>query len=106
MTTIDDTKGPRENLHAWLSAFKAKDIERLCSLYDSDSLYANAHAPLARGIPGIRPRYENAFARVAARPRQQHCRRRKFLVSRGSHRRTLAPGRPIKLSDQIVHYTS
>lgn len=64
MINKDDTAGARANLQAWLSAFNAKDIDRLCSLYDPDSLYANAAAPLARGIFEIKPWYETAFANV------------------------------------------
>ncbi len=51
----------RENLTKWLAAFNAKDIDGLMSLYDEDSLYANAEAPLLRGVQQIRPWYEQAF---------------------------------------------
>ncbi|MFT4581509.1 MAG: ketosteroid isomerase-like protein [Gammaproteobacteria bacterium] len=66
MTTHDHnaTRSPRENLDAWLSAFNTKNIESLCSLYDPQSLYANAAAPLAHGIEQIKPWYSNAFAMV------------------------------------------
>ena len=64
MSTTHDTRGLRENLQAWLVALNTKDTESLCSLYDPESLYANAAAPLARGISAIRPRYENAFQMV------------------------------------------
>ena len=61
MSTTHDTRGPRENFQARLVAFNAKDTESLCSIYDPESLYANAAAPLARGISAIGPWYENAF---------------------------------------------
>ena len=51
----------RENLESWLAAFNAKDSEALFALYDSESIYANAAAPLMRGIDEIRPWYEQAF---------------------------------------------
>jgi ketosteroid isomerase-like protein len=66
MTTHDHnaTRSPCENLDAWLSAFNTKNIESLCSLYDPQSLYANAAAPLAHGIEQIKPWYSDAFAMV------------------------------------------
>ena len=58
-------EGVRQNLEAWLAAFNAKDIDALFSLYDSESVYANAGAPLMRGVAEIRPWYEAAFESVA-----------------------------------------
>jgi ketosteroid isomerase-like protein len=66
--TIQDhngTRSPRETLAAWLSAFNAKDIESLCALYDPQSLYANAAAPIVHGIEQIKPWYVNAFAMIS-----------------------------------------
>ena len=57
----------RENLTKWLAAFNAKDIDVLMSLYDEDSLYANAEAPLLRGVQQIRPWYEQAFELITGR---------------------------------------
>lgn len=54
----------RENLHTWLKAFNNKDAETLFSLYDPESIYANAGAPLMKGINQIRPWYEGAFAQI------------------------------------------
>ena len=51
----------RSNLAAWLEAFNEGALDKLFSLYDSKSLYANATAPLLRGIPEIRPWYEKAL---------------------------------------------
>ena len=55
----------RENLTNWLQAFNAKDIDTLMSLYDEHSLYANAEAPLLRGVAQIRPWYEQAFEAIS-----------------------------------------
>lgn len=54
----------RQNLKTWLNAFNAKDIGTLSTLYDPESLYANAGAPLMRGIDEIRPWYEQAFKSI------------------------------------------
>lgn len=54
----------RENLADWLRAFNAKDIDSLFLLYDTNSLYANANAPLMRGVEQIRPWYQEALANV------------------------------------------
>ena len=55
----------RKNLEAWLIAFNAKDLKTLFTLYDRESLYANAAAPLMRGVDQIRPWYEQAVGNVA-----------------------------------------
>ncbi|WP_086933126.1 YybH family protein [Agarilytica rhodophyticola] len=54
----------RENLASWLRAFNAKNMDSLFSLYDPNSLYANANAPLMRGIEQIKPWYQEALANV------------------------------------------
>ena len=54
----------RANLAEWLSAFNAKDFDRLATLYHPDSLYCNAQAPMLRGIEQIRPWYEEAFKAI------------------------------------------
>lgn len=51
----------RKSLERWLTAFNAKDSDALFALYDPESIYANAAAPLMRGIEEIRPWYEQAF---------------------------------------------
>lgn len=50
-----------QNLNEWLEAFNAKDLDRLVALYDPESVYANAAAPLMRGIDQIMPWYAGAF---------------------------------------------
>ncbi len=55
----------RHNLQQWLTAFNGKDIETLFSLYDAQSVYANAGAPLMRGVEQIRPWYEQAFSNIS-----------------------------------------
>ncbi len=52
----------RKNLETWLTAFNAKDIETLFSLYDPESIYANADAPLMQGVDQIRPWYEQVLS--------------------------------------------
>lgn len=64
MLSTDEKNGPRENLSCSLAAFNNKDLDKLSSLYDPESLYANATAPLAQGIEQIAPWYEQAFAGV------------------------------------------
>ena len=54
----------RQNLETWLEAFNAKDIETLFSLYDPESIYANAGAPLMRGVEQIKPWYQEALANM------------------------------------------
>ncbi len=54
----------RENLETWLKAFNNKDIDSLFTLYDPESLYANAGAPMRRGIKEIKPGYEKMFASI------------------------------------------
>ncbi len=51
----------RQNLKTWLKAFNSQDIKTLFSLYDPESIYANASAPLMCGIEQIRPWYKQAF---------------------------------------------
>lgn len=65
MQHLNETKSVHENLRTWLAAFNAKDIDKLTSLYDPDSIYANASAPLARGTEQIKLWYENAFSTVS-----------------------------------------
>ncbi len=54
----------RTNLSNWLAAFNEKNLDKLFSLYAADSMYANAGAPLLRGIEEIKPWYEEAFKQV------------------------------------------
>lgn len=54
----------RANLAEWLEAFNAKDIQKLFLLYDPESIYANADAPLMRGIEQIKPWYQEAFKSI------------------------------------------
>jgi ketosteroid isomerase-like protein len=54
----------RRNLEMWLAAFNDKDIDTLFTLYDPDSLYANASAPLMRGVEQIKPWYKEAFQMI------------------------------------------
>ncbi|WP_299862691.1 nuclear transport factor 2 family protein [uncultured Roseobacter sp.] len=54
----------RENLSTWLAAFNAKDIDALLALYDPESIYANASAPLMRGVDQIKPWYMQAFEAI------------------------------------------
>ncbi|MEM7467781.1 MAG: nuclear transport factor 2 family protein [Pseudomonadota bacterium] len=49
----------RSNLAGWLAAFNEKNLEKLFSYYHLESLYANANAPLLRGVAQIKPWYEN-----------------------------------------------
>lgn len=61
MTEIDKV---RENLDAWMNAFNERDIETLFTLYDPESLYANAGAAMMQGIAEIKPWYEGMFASI------------------------------------------
>lgn len=54
----------RLNLDTWLAAFNAKDADVLFALYDPESIYANAAAPLMRGVEQIKPWYEQAFQAI------------------------------------------
>ena len=54
----------RQNLNEWLAAFNAKDGDALFALYDPESIYANAGAPLMRGVDEIKPWYEQAFKSI------------------------------------------
>ncbi|MEM9596297.1 MAG: nuclear transport factor 2 family protein [Acidobacteriota bacterium] len=54
----------RKNLETWLAAFNARDIDTLFSLYDPESVYANAGAPMMRGVEAIKPWYEEAFKNI------------------------------------------
>jgi len=54
----------RANLNSWMTAFNAKDLDGLFSLYDTESVYANAGAPMMVGIPAIREWYAVAFENV------------------------------------------
>ncbi len=61
MPDTNEIEKVRQNLSNWLAAFNAKDSEALFALYDPESIYANAGAPLMRGLDEIRPWYEQAF---------------------------------------------
>ncbi|MET1411401.1 nuclear transport factor 2 family protein [Roseibium sp. HPY-6] len=54
----------RANLNTWLKAFNENDIDTLFTLYDPESIYANASAPLMRGVDEIKPWYEQAFRMI------------------------------------------
>jgi ketosteroid isomerase-like protein len=54
----------RKNLDTWLTAFNAHDLETLFSLYDPESIYANAGAPLMQGIDEIEQWYAEAFQSI------------------------------------------
>ncbi|MEW2915521.1 nuclear transport factor 2 family protein [Ruegeria sp. ANG10] len=54
----------RANLDTWMTAFNAKDIDALFTLYDPESIYANAGAALMRGVDQIKPWYQQAFEMV------------------------------------------
>lgn len=58
----DELAKVRGNLEDWLKAFNAKDIEALFTLYDPDSIYANAGSALMRGIEQIKPWYVEALS--------------------------------------------
>lgn len=62
--TVTDLTLVRANLTAWLAAFNAKDIDALMALYDAESSYASAGAPLITGEADIRERYQGAFAAI------------------------------------------
>lgn len=51
----------REALDGWLAAFNAKDLETLFSSYDPETVYANAGAPLMKGIDSLKPWYERVL---------------------------------------------
>lgn len=59
MTEIDKV---RENLDAWMNAFNERDVETLFTLYDPESLYANAGTAMMQGIEEIKPWYEGVFS--------------------------------------------
>lgn len=65
MLDTDELGKVRQNLNAWLAAFNAKDADALFALYDPESIYANAAAPLMRGVEQIKPWYEHAFQAIA-----------------------------------------
>ncbi|MEM9669448.1 MAG: DUF4440 domain-containing protein [Pseudomonadota bacterium] len=52
----------RANLAAWLTAYNAKDIDALMALYEVESIYAGATAPLLTNLDEIRARYAAGFA--------------------------------------------
>jgi len=64
MNNSSDVAAVRANLNNWLQAFNRKDIDALFALYDPNSVYANAGAPLLTGIDQIKPWYEAAFSAV------------------------------------------
>lgn len=66
MSTPD--KEVRAALAEWLEAFNTKDLDRFTTLYDPDVVYANAHAPLRRGVTPVveafAPAFENESSRI------------------------------------------
>lgn len=59
--SVEEMEAARAVLGEWLARFNNKDIEGLFSLYDPDSIYANAKAPLMRGLDEIKPWYANSI---------------------------------------------
>jgi ketosteroid isomerase-like protein len=51
----------RKTLDSWLAAFNAKDTTTLFSLYDPNTVYANANAARMDGVAGLRPWYVEAL---------------------------------------------
>lgn len=64
MPDTNEIEKVRRNLSTWLAAFNVKDSDALFALYDPESIYANAGAPLMRGVGEIRPWYEQAFQAI------------------------------------------
>lgn len=64
MTTNNEINKVRENLTTWLECFNSKDIDKLFTLYDPESVYANSNAPLMRGVDQIRPWYEKVIPQM------------------------------------------
>ncbi len=64
MTDEQELGKVRENLTTWLEAFNEKDIDKLFSLYDEESVYANAGAALMTGKENIKGWYLEAFKMV------------------------------------------
>ena len=54
----------RENLDTWMKAFNAKDLDTLFSLYDPESVYANAEALVMRGVAQIKTWCQEAFKQM------------------------------------------
>lgn len=65
MDTTEELTKVRQNLAGWVSAFNDKNADALFDFYDPESIYANATAPLMRGIAEIRPWYEKAFKMIS-----------------------------------------
>ncbi|MEM9092505.1 MAG: nuclear transport factor 2 family protein [Cyanobacteria bacterium P01_F01_bin.53] len=63
MNTVELDKA-RATLDKWLTAFNAKDVDTLIALYDPESVYANAAAPLLRGVAQIKPWFKKAFPNI------------------------------------------
>ena len=63
MSTVELEK-VRAELDAWLAAFNAKDVDTLITYYDPESVYANAAAPLLRGVEQIEPWFKQAFPNI------------------------------------------
>lgn len=51
----------RNTLDRWLTAFNEKDADTLFSLYDPDTVYANAGAARMEGVDGLKPWYEEVL---------------------------------------------
>ena len=60
-TKADPSDLIRANLDRWISAFNKKDIDALLALFDEESVYANANAPIISGKEAIRERYQATF---------------------------------------------
>ncbi|MTI44215.1 ketosteroid isomerase-like protein [Roseibium hamelinense] len=64
MTISNDLAAARSALKAWLAAFDRRDLNTLMSLYDKDSVYANAASPIMRGPGEIKPWFAGAFESI------------------------------------------
>lgn len=51
----------RETMDRWLAAFNAKDADTLFSIYDPETVYANAGAPLMQGVASVKPWYDRVL---------------------------------------------
>lgn len=54
----------RAALDAWLAALNAKDIDAIVDIYDPEIVYANAVAPLLRGVDQIKQWFEKVFPHI------------------------------------------
>lgn len=57
----------RDVLKHWLAAFNSKDVATLFAYYTQDSVYANANAPLMKGLDAVRPWYAGSIPNLKGR---------------------------------------